>query len=146
MDEPKQLRERAKQWRDIATSQKQGANDAMVEAACELERQAWAVFGTMGGDAQPQIQAQVLINLVDHGLEPQEALARPRLRARPGGRLDIEADYPGAAELARKDGNVLLMPPRHHEFGHAHAIVIDGPGSWRAGADPRSDGSVETAG
>jgi gamma-glutamyltranspeptidase len=28
-------------------------------------------------------------------------------------------------------------------MGHAHAIVIDGPGKWRAGADPRSDGSVE---
>jgi gamma-glutamyltranspeptidase/glutathione hydrolase len=105
----------------------------------------WALFGSMGGDAQPQFQAQVLINLVDHGLEPQEALARPRLRVRSRGRLDLEADYPGAAELARSDPNVVLMPARHHEFGHAHAIVIDGPNAWRAGADPRSDGSVETA-
>jgi gamma-glutamyltranspeptidase len=35
------------------------------------------------------------------------------------------------------------MPPGHHSLGHAHAIVIDGPAAWRAGADPRSDGSVE---
>jgi gamma-glutamyltranspeptidase len=37
------------------------------------------------------------------------------------------------------------MPSRHHSFGHAHAIVIDAPGAWRAGADPRSDGSAEFA-
>jgi gamma-glutamyltranspeptidase/glutathione hydrolase len=98
----------------------------------------------MGGDAQPQLQTQVLINLVDRGLEPQEAVARPRIRIRAGGQLDVEADHPGAAELARNDPNVVLMPPHHHEFGHAHAIVIDGPQAWRAGADPRSDGSVAT--
>jgi len=40
---------------------------------------------------------------------------------------------------------VRLMPPRHHSLGHAQAIVIDGPRQWRAGADPRSDGSVEFA-
>jgi gamma-glutamyltranspeptidase/glutathione hydrolase len=104
----------------------------------------WALFGTMGGDAQPQIQAQVLLNLVHHGLEPQEAVARPRLRIRAHDQIDIEADFPDAAALARDDHRIVLMPPKHHEFGHAHAILIDGAGEWRAGADPRSDGSVET--
>jgi gamma-glutamyltranspeptidase len=28
-------------------------------------------------------------------------------------------------------------------MGHAQALVVDGPSSWRAGADPRADGSVE---
>jgi gamma-glutamyltranspeptidase len=59
------------------------------------------------------------------------------------GTLAVEADYPGAGAMARGDSNVQLMPPRHHSFGHAHAIVVDGPSEWRAGADPRSDGSVE---
>jgi hypothetical protein len=27
-------------------------------------------------------------------------------------------------------------------MGHAAALVVDGPGRWRAGADPRSDGAV----
>jgi gamma-glutamyltranspeptidase/glutathione hydrolase len=104
----------------------------------------WAVFGTMGGDGQPQLQAQVLVNLVDHGLEPAEALARPRVRiVAGGGATTLEADYPGAAQLARSDRHMQLMPPGHHTFGHAHAILIDGPADWRAGADPRSDGSAE---
>jgi gamma-glutamyltranspeptidase len=106
----------------------------------------WAVFGTMGGDGQPQLQTQVLVNLVDHGLDPAEALARPRFRVGAGGAtVTIEADYPSAAQLARSDQEVQLMPSGHHSFGHAHAILIDGPATWRAGADPRSDGSAETA-
>ena len=35
------------------------------------------------------------------------------------------------------------MPPKHPSFGHAQALVIDGPGQWSTGADRRSDGSVE---
>jgi gamma-glutamyltranspeptidase/glutathione hydrolase len=103
----------------------------------------WAAFGTMGGDLQPQLQVQVFMNLVDEGLGPSEAVARPRMAILANGTLAVEADYPGAGAMARNDPAVLLMPPRHHSFGHAHAIVIDGPSQWRAGADPRSDGSVE---
>jgi len=104
----------------------------------------WAAFGTMGGERQPQLQAQVFTNLVDHGLEPAEAVARPRIAVQADGvTLAVEADYPGAGQMARSDPNVMLMPARHHSFGHAAAIVVDGPGAWRAGADPRSDGSVE---
>ena len=108
---------------------------------------AWAAFGAMGGDLQPQLQAQVLMNLVDHGLDPAEAVARPRKAILADGvTTAVEADYPGAGEMARSSDHVLLMPPRHPSFGHAHAIVVDGPTSWHAGADPRSDGTVEFAG
>jgi gamma-glutamyltranspeptidase len=100
----------------------------------------------MGGDGQPQLQTQVVINLVDHALEPQEAVARPRIRITPDGRtLTVEASYPGAGELSRGASDVRLLPPGHHSLGHAQAIVIDGPSRWRAGADPRSDGSVVTS-
>jgi gamma-glutamyltranspeptidase/glutathione hydrolase len=116
----------------------------LIPAMATREGRPWAVFGTMGGDGQPQLQTQVLVNLVDHGLDPAEALARPRLRVvADGATVTLEADYQGAAELARSDRRMQLMPAGHHTFGHAHAIVIHGPAAWRAGADPRSDGSVE---
>lgn len=105
----------------------------------------WAAFGTMGGPRQPQLQVQVLRNLVDEGLDPDEAVARPRKAIQEDGVMVVEADYPGAARMAREDPRVRLMPARHSSFGHAHAIVIDGPAKWRAGADPRSDGSVENS-
>jgi gamma-glutamyltranspeptidase len=117
----------------------------LIPALATRDGKPWALFGTMGGDGQPQLQTQVLVNLVDHGLDPQEAVGRPRFRIRPDGRISLEASYPGAAALSRSDQSVELLPPLHHSLGHAHAIVIDGPSAWRAGADPRSDGSVETA-
>jgi gamma-glutamyltranspeptidase/glutathione hydrolase len=104
------------------------------------------VFGSMGGEGQPQLQTQVLINLVDRGLEPSEAVARPRIRVQAGGEVvSVEADDPDARDLNRSGLAIELMPPRHHSLGHAQAIVVDGPGAWRAGVDPRSDGSVEWA-
>ena len=116
----------------------------LIPAMAARDGRPWAAFGTMGGERQPQLQAQVLVNLVDHALDPQEAVARPRLAVQvDGSSLAVEADHPSAAELARTDPNVLLMPSRHHTFGHAAAIVVDGPNAWRAGVDPRSDGSVE---
>jgi gamma-glutamyltranspeptidase/glutathione hydrolase len=116
----------------------------LIPAMAARDGKAWASFGTMGGPRQPQLQVQVLRNLVNEGLEPAEAVARPRkMILNDGVTLAVEADYPGAGGMARSDSRVMLMPARHHSFGHAHAILIDRPGEWRAGADPRSDGSVE---
>jgi gamma-glutamyltranspeptidase/glutathione hydrolase len=113
----------------------------LIPAVASREGRPWAAFGAMGADLQPQIQAQVLTNLVDHRLDPAEAVARPRLAILPDGKtLAVEADYPAAPKVAP---SVQLMPPRHSMFGHAAAILVDGPGQWRGGADPRSDGSVE---
>jgi gamma-glutamyltranspeptidase/glutathione hydrolase len=118
----------------------------LIPAMAVRDGKPWALFGTMGGEGQPQIQAQVLVNLVDHHLDPTEAVARPRIRVQAGGaRMSIEPDYPHAAELARGDRYFQLMPRHHHSFGHSQAIVIDGPNLWRAAADPRSDGSAEYA-
>jgi gamma-glutamyltranspeptidase len=115
----------------------------LIPAIATRDGRPSAIFGSMGGEGQPQLQTQVLINLVDHKLEPEEALARPRVRVRPGGEtVSVEADYPGAGDLKHTGLRIELMPAKHHSFGHAHAILIDGPASWRAGADPRSDGSV----
>ena len=116
----------------------------LIPAMASRDGKPQVIFGSMGGEGQPQLQTQVLINLVDHGLEPAEAVARPRIRVQAGGhRISVEADYSGAIELQRSGLPIELMPAQHHSLGHAHAILIDGPAAWRAGADPRSDGTVE---
>ena len=116
----------------------------LIPAMAAREGRPWAAFGTMGGERQPQLQVQVLRNLVNEQMDPAEAVARPRMAILVDSEtLAVEADYPGAAAMARADSRVKLMPSHYHAMGHAHAIVIDGPGNWRAGADPRSDGSVE---
>ena len=118
----------------------------LIPAMAARDGRPWAAFGTMGADGQPQIQAQLVANLVDRGLAPTEAVAAPRLRVPPGGGgLWIEADYPEAAQIARAIPGGHLLPPRSWQLGHAAALVADAPARWRAGADPRSDGSVAEA-
>jgi len=117
----------------------------LIPAMAARDGRPWAAFGTMGGDRQPQLQTQVLRNLVNEGLDPAEAVARPRKAVLTDGQtLVVEADYPGAAEMARNDKTVRLVPAQYSQLGHANAIVVDGPAQWRAGADPRCDGSVES--
>jgi gamma-glutamyltranspeptidase/glutathione hydrolase len=117
----------------------------LIPAMASRGGQVWSAFGSMGADGQPQIQAQVFLNMVEAGLDPQAAVSHPRVRVAPGGaELWVEADYPGAADLQRtSEVPVVLMPPLTTAFGHAAALVVDGPAAWRAGSDPRADGSVE---
>ncbi|HET7467865.1 MAG TPA: gamma-glutamyltransferase [Candidatus Dormibacteraeota bacterium] len=122
---------------------KKRTRHTLIPALATRDGQPWLLYGSMGGDGQPQLQTQVLMNIVDHGLDPQDAVARPRIRVTADGRtVTVEANYPGA----KGSPDVELLPPGHHSLGHAHAIVIDGPGRWRAGSDPRADGSVERVG
>jgi gamma-glutamyltranspeptidase/glutathione hydrolase len=115
----------------------------LIPAMASREGRCWAAFGTMGGDGQPQIQSQVLVHLVDGGLDPADAVTVPRVRVPPGGGLWLEADYPDAGPVSRLVPGGQLLPPRSTALGHAAALLVDGPGRWRAGADPRSDGAVE---
>ncbi|HKW71772.1 MAG TPA: gamma-glutamyltransferase [Candidatus Dormibacteraeota bacterium] len=123
---------------------KKRTRHTLIPAMASRGGRPWAAFGTMGGPRQPQLQVQILRNLVNEGLDPADAVARPRMSIlNDGVTLGVEAGYPGAARMARNDPRVKLLTPKDHAFGHAHAIVVDGPEAWRGGADPRSDGSAE---
>ena len=57
----------------------------LVPAMVMKDGKPWLSFGVMGGDMQPQGHAQVLVNLIDFGMNVQEAgeaVARPARRAR----------------------------------------------------------------
>jgi gamma-glutamyltranspeptidase / glutathione hydrolase len=111
------------------------------------------VFGTMGGDGQPQILLQFLHQLVDRGLDVQRALDHPRwvygrhtLTERPdlepGEMVLIESRMPDeiVAGLERRGHAVAALGPYENAMGHAHAIVIDRErGTLAGGSDPRAD-------
>ncbi|HZO92653.1 MAG TPA: gamma-glutamyltransferase family protein [Candidatus Baltobacteraceae bacterium] len=110
------------------------------------------VFGTMGGDAQPQIQAQVLHQLVDRGLDVQRAIdaprwvyGRPLVAGRPELRSDavlVESRTPRDVvdALERRGHEVIALGPYENAMGHGHAIVVDPVrGTLAGGADPRAD-------
>ena len=112
------------------------------------DRRPWLVFGTMGGEGQPQTNVQVLLRALA-GESPADAVAAPRVLSGqlfPGDADDqlhaeenLGADV--IAELRQFGHNVKIVPPHDEMMGHAHAILIDGD-RIQAGVDPRSDGAA----
>ncbi len=116
------------------------------------ERRPWVVAGSMGGDIQPQIHAQLVSALVDGGADLATAVAAPRVTVEPDGwfapPVSVLADGELAmgveAELSAL-GHRLARVGFDGGLGHEHAIeLVDGGpaagGSLAAIADPRSAG------
>jgi len=107
------------------------------------------VYGTMGGDGQPQTQAAVFTRIAVFGMDPQQAVAAPRwLLGRTWGQtsdsLKLESRFSTGvvSDLARR-GHVMEVLGEYDEtMGHAGAIVRHPNGMLEGGADPRSDGAV----
>jgi gamma-glutamyltranspeptidase/glutathione hydrolase len=127
-------------------------------------------FGSMGGDAQPQIHVQLLSAMIDFGLNVQQAISAPRWRsgrfsldpagASPielGGQSDVneyvsktiaetvvlEQRFPSAVlpALNLLGHRTLMHGAWEDGMGHAQAIVIN-PDThvFEGAADPRCDG------
>jgi gamma-glutamyltranspeptidase/glutathione hydrolase len=107
------------------------------------------VYGTMGGDGQPQTQSAIFTRITAFGLDPQQAVNAPRwLLGRTWGQtsdsLKLESRFSTGvvADLARR-GHVMEVLGEYEEvMGHAGAIVRHPDGVLEGGADPRSDGCV----
>ena len=96
-------------------------------------------FGVMGGHFQPMGQSWFLSNLVEHGMDVQEALDLPRLFPY-GGKLEVERGIPAAAvqRLAALGHSPAAIVRPH---GGGQAIWIDrASGTLVGGSDPRKDG------
>jgi gamma-glutamyltranspeptidase/glutathione hydrolase len=105
------------------------------------------VLGAMGGDAQMQTQLQLLVDMIDGGLDPQQAVSRARWCLDRGEKYQVIAEE-GAFEVAQleKRGHVVTEASRFEEIvGHAQVIEITASGVKVGAADPRSDGQVAAA-
>ncbi len=106
------------------------------------------IFGTMGGEGQPQTQAAVLTRVLDLDRDVQAAIDAPRwLYGRtwgePTSALSVEARVPPGVvdELKRRGHDVRVVGAWDDRMGHAQAIRIDPRTGVRSGgADPRGDG------
>jgi gamma-glutamyltranspeptidase/glutathione hydrolase len=101
----------------------------------------WLAFGVMGGAIQPQGHVQVLLNLLEFGMDLQEAIDAPRFRHFDGLRVGLEAPVPEATRtgLAQKGHTIVALPPA--DAGGAQAVMRLVKG-WAAGSDPRKDGGA----
>jgi gamma-glutamyltranspeptidase/glutathione hydrolase len=108
------------------------------------------VGNTPGGDGQVQWNMQLLSHLLDHGLDPAEAVSAPRFAVFPGSDADvlgapdelrIEATVPAAVreELTALGHQVAVQPPLGAD-GSAQVISRDERGILLGAADPRQEG------
>jgi len=111
----------------------------------------WFSFGVMGGDMQPQGQVQVLVNLIDFGLDVQAAGDAARIRhdgsatptgipeTPPGGTVIAESGISDAAVKALEAKGHLVK--RGQADGGYQGILIDWEkGTLFGGTEPRKDG------
>ncbi|XP_049956107.1 glutathione hydrolase-like YwrD proenzyme isoform X2 [Schistocerca serialis cubense] len=123
-----------------------------------------ATYGIMGGFMQPQAQVQVLLNMVEFGMDPQQALDYPRFF------VDVSTSQPWTVSLESgiqsevsqqlvQKGHKITWPVTGFDrgtFGRGHVItrgawfagtstdVYTGADVWWAAADPRCDGYPQT--
>lgn len=107
------------------------------------------VYGTMGGDGQPQTQAALFTRVAVFGMDPQSAVAAPRwLLGRTWGQtsdtLKLESRFEGGVlkTLGEWGHDIEILQPYDEIVGHAGCIVRHPNGVLEGGADPRSDGCV----
>lgn len=110
----------------------------IIPAFVTRRQRPWLAFGVMGGSMQPQGHVQVLLNLIEFGMDPQEAVDAPRFRHFSGRRVAIEEvgeDLKSALEALGHE----VVDWRPVAFGGAQ-LVMKLERGWAAASDPRKDG------
>ena len=107
------------------------------------------VYGTMGGDGQPQTQAALFSRYAMFDQPLQEAVTAPRwLLGRTWGseinclRIENRFDPQIISALQNMGHDVKLIGGFDEVMGHAGALVLKNDGLFEGASDPRSDGSV----
>ncbi len=109
-----------------------------------------AAAGTMGGYAQPQINAENLLRAFAGHRSAAEVLGAPRWLV---GGMDVEPDPPfvlaerglpeaTTAAIARAGYRLELVEAPSEEVGQAHLILTLPDGSFDVASDPRADGGA----
>ena len=125
----------------------------IIPAFVTKDDKPWLSFGLMGGSMQPQGHAQILINMIDFGMNLQEAGDAARIRhvgsSQPtdqkmnnGGRLYLETSINETTrEKLRKLGHNVATDI--NVYGGYQAIMWDKVnGVYYGASDPRKDGQA----
>jgi gamma-glutamyltranspeptidase/glutathione hydrolase len=125
----------------------------IIPAMVTKEGKPWFCFGVMGGDMQPQGHVQVLINMIDFGMNVQAAGDAARVRhlgsAEPTGEPAKPNGGTVVVESGISDETVAALTAKGHtvertgrgSFGGYQGILIDWEhGTLHGGSDPRKDG------
>ncbi len=100
-------------------------------------------FGVMGGFMQPQGHLQVIMNTLDFGMNPQDALDAWRWMWVKDKTVAVEPDFP--LELSRaleERGHDIKRMDDVTDFGRGQIIWRDEAGVLAGGTEPRTDGTI----
>ena len=125
----------------------------IIPAFITRNGQPWISFGVMGGSMQPQGHVQIVVNLIDFGMNLQEAGDAPRIRhggsSEPtgekmmdGGILFMESGFPpGTIRDLEKKGHTIRFSDGN--FGGYQAIMRDTvSGVYYGASESRKDGQA----
>jgi gamma-glutamyltranspeptidase/glutathione hydrolase len=111
----------------------------LIPAMVFKDGKPWLTFGVMGGDMQAQGHVQVLMNLIDFGMDVQQAGEQPRFRHFESG-LGLESAI-GADVRAALEAKGHKLTRTSGTFGGYQAILLDPvTGALAGGSDVRKDG------
>ena len=100
-------------------------------------------FGVMGAYMQPQGHLQVVMNTVDFGLDPQQALDAPRFQWLRDGTVTVEQRFdPALAQALRDMGHDLRRDPDTPSFGRGQMIRRLPNGVLVGGTESRTDSNI----
>ncbi|ASR43242.1 gamma-glutamyltransferase [Xanthomonas citri pv. mangiferaeindicae] len=126
----------------------------IIPAFATRDGEPWLSFGVMGGAMQPQGHVQILINMIDFGMNLQEAGDAPRIQhdgsteptgqntaMTDGGELDLESgfSYDTVRALMMKGHSVRFS---HGPYGGYQAIMKNPHGGWIGASESRKDGQA----
>jgi gamma-glutamyltranspeptidase/glutathione hydrolase len=108
----------------------------------------WIAIGTPGGHTIPQTTPQMLMNMIDFGMDVQQAIAAPRVSF-VSGHLAVEPGIPQPVRngLSALGQNVQVDESDPRGLGNAHGLTIEydsggKPVRFTGGSDPRGDGAA----
>jgi gamma-glutamyltranspeptidase/glutathione hydrolase len=112
---------------------------SMMAPTLALDRDGLALAGgAAGGTRLLSALIQVVAGILDEGLDPQEAVSRPRLHPARG-LVHLEPGFDEAVPVALEAAGfgVRAWPARHHYFGGVSVVTRSG-----AAGDPRRSGAA----
>ncbi len=102
----------------------------------------WVALGTPGGHTIPQTVPQMVMNVVDFGMDIQAAISAPRVSFVEPNTLAVEDGI--LEEVFRALGEMGHQVRRVGGLGNAHGLMVEwgphGPVAFLGGADPRGSG------
>jgi len=114
----------------------------IIPAFVTQQNRAIASFGVMGGYMQPQGHVQMVMNMVDFGMNPQASLDAPRWQWMEGNNITIERAFPEhiAVGLSRLGHRVNVADSG--SFGRGQIIRRTAEGVLCGGCEPRCDSAI----